>query len=62
MQKIPHIGVLALQGAFIEHENMLMRLGARCHEIRKLTDLGRAGFTWWREHRAKKIITRFRFI
>ena len=39
MQKIPHIGVLALQGAFIEHENMLMRLGARCHEIRKLTDL-----------------------
>lgn len=39
MQKIPHIGVLALQGAFIEHENMLMRLGARCHEIRQLTDL-----------------------
>ena len=33
------IGVLALQGAFIEHENMLRRLGADCHEIRERADL-----------------------
>ena len=33
------IGILALQGAFIEHENMLCRLGASCVEIRNLKDL-----------------------
>lgn len=33
------IGVLALQGAFIEHEKMLSRLGAESFEIRQLKDL-----------------------
>lgn len=32
------IGVLALQGAFIEHERMLRELGADCFEIRQLRD------------------------
>lgn len=35
------IGVLALQGAFIEHEQMLARLGASFFEIRQLRDLAR---------------------
>ena len=33
------IGVLALQGAFIEHEKMLEKLGADCVELRKAKDL-----------------------
>ena len=33
------IGVLALQGAFIEHEHMLTDLGAVCTEIRQPCDL-----------------------
>ncbi|MCX4322256.1 MAG: pyridoxal 5'-phosphate synthase glutaminase subunit PdxT [Lachnospiraceae bacterium] len=33
------IGVLALQGAFIEHEQMLTSLGAVCTEIRQPSDL-----------------------
>lgn len=33
------IGVLALQGAFIEHEKMLSQLGADSFEIRQLKDL-----------------------
>ena len=33
------IGVLALQGAFIEHEKMLEKLGADCVELRKAEDL-----------------------
>lgn len=33
------IGVLAVQGAFIEHEKMLSGLGAECFEIRQLKDL-----------------------
>lgn len=33
------IGVLALQGAFIEHEKMLEGLGAECFEIRQKKDL-----------------------
>lgn len=33
------IGVLALQGAFIEHENRLKELGAECVEIRNAYDL-----------------------
>ena len=32
------IAVLALQGAFIEHERMLQRLGAQCFEVRQLAD------------------------
>lgn len=32
-------GVLALQGAFIEHEKMLSQLGAEIFEIRQLKDL-----------------------
>ncbi|MBQ9873488.1 MAG: pyridoxal 5'-phosphate synthase glutaminase subunit PdxT [Thermoguttaceae bacterium] len=35
----PKIGVLALQGAFIEHERVLESLGARCVELRKRADL-----------------------
>lgn len=33
------IGVLAVQGAFIEHEHMLEKLGIPCIEIRKKEDL-----------------------
>ena len=33
------IGVLAVQGAFIEHEKMLRKLGADCFEIRQASDL-----------------------
>lgn len=33
------IGVLAVQGAFIEHEAMLLALGAECIEIRKKEQL-----------------------
>lgn len=33
------IGVLALQGAFIEHERMLRELGADCFEIRQMRDI-----------------------
>jgi 5'-phosphate synthase pdxT subunit len=36
------IGVLALQGAFIEHENTLSKLEAESFEIRKKTDLSRS--------------------
>lgn len=32
------IAVLALQGALIEHERMLARLGAECFEVRQLAD------------------------
>ena len=35
------IGVLALQGAFIEHERMLAELGADSFEIRQLRDIRR---------------------
>ena len=37
----PQIGVLALQGAFIEHERILKSLGAEVFEIRQLRDLNR---------------------
>ena len=33
------IGVLAVQGAFIEHENILTKAGASCVEIRQKSDL-----------------------
>lgn len=33
------IGVLALQGAFIEHEQMLRKLGANTVELREKEDL-----------------------
>ena len=33
------IAVLAVQGAFIEHEKMLSSLGAECFEIRQKNDL-----------------------
>lgn len=36
------IGVLALQGAFIEHQRMLEKLGAETFEIRNLPDLNQA--------------------
>lgn len=35
------VGVLAVQGAFIEHERMLKKLGAEVFEIRKKQDLDR---------------------
>ncbi len=35
------IGVLAVQGAFIEHEQALARLGVSCFEIRQLSDLSK---------------------
>ena len=35
----PQIGVLAVQGAFIEHEHILQSLGAEVFEIRQLRDL-----------------------
>lgn len=37
----PQIGVLAVQGAFIEHERILQSLGAEVFEIRQLRDLDR---------------------
>ena len=37
----PQIGVLAVQGAFIEHERILQSLGAEVFEIRQLRDLNR---------------------
>lgn len=37
----PLIGVLAVQGAFIEHEHKLEALGAECVELRQACDLGR---------------------
>ncbi len=36
------IAVLAVQGAFIEHERILKELGAECFELRKSSDLERA--------------------
>lgn len=33
------VGVLAVQGAFIEHEQRLKALGAQCVELRKASDL-----------------------
>lgn len=33
------VAVLALQGAFLEHERMLHRLGAQCIELRQASDL-----------------------
>ncbi len=36
-----NIGVLAVQGAFIEHEHALARLGIPCFEIRQPGDLSR---------------------
>lgn len=35
------VGVLAVQGAFIEHERVLEGLGAECYEIRQASDLER---------------------
>ena len=36
------VGVLAVQGAFIEHERVLKELGADCFEIRQASDLDEA--------------------
>lgn len=36
------VGVLALQGAFIEHEKMLSRFGISCVELRQASDLNRS--------------------
>jgi 5'-phosphate synthase pdxT subunit len=37
--KSPRIGILAVQGAFVEHRRILERLGADTFEIRQLRDL-----------------------
>lgn len=37
----PRVGVLAVQGAFAEHEQMLSLLGAETVELRQLSDLGK---------------------
>lgn len=37
-----NIGVLAVQGAFIEHEKMLSELGASVFEIRQRADLNKS--------------------
>ena len=37
------IGVLALQGAFAEHEKVLEQLGAECIELRQDRDLSDSG-------------------
>lgn len=37
----PRVGVLAVQGAFAEHEQMLARLGVESVELRQLADLGK---------------------
>ena len=37
--KMKQVGVLALQGAFIEHEKMLEQLGVSCIELRNKEDL-----------------------
>lgn len=37
----PRVGVLAVQGAFAEHEQMLSHLGAQTVELRQLSDLGK---------------------
>ena len=42
------IAVLALQGAFIEHEQMLARLGVETFEVRQLSD--------WNQHKDGLII------
>ena len=42
------IAILALQGAFAEHEQMLHRLGAETFEVRQLTD--------WNQHKDGLII------
>lgn len=34
------IGILSVQGAFIEHEKMLSSLGCNCVELRKRSDIG----------------------
>lgn len=39
MEESMRIGILAVQGAFIEHEKMLSELGAECIELRKKEDL-----------------------
>lgn len=36
------VAVLAVQGAFAEHERMLSRLGQRCVELRQASDLDQA--------------------
>lgn len=37
----PVVAVLAVQGAFVEHERKLTQLGAKCLELRQRTDLER---------------------
>ena len=41
-----NIGVLALQGAFIEHERILNKIGVDCFEIRNLKDWSREKDGW----------------
>lgn len=43
MRRVTTIGVLALQGDFIEHEAMLRRLGANAREVRSAEELRAVG-------------------
>ena len=54
------IGVLAVQGAFIEHEQMLRKLDVETFEIRRKEDvsqpLGWTRSSRWREYRYGKVV------
>lgn len=41
------IAVLAVQGAFSEHEKKLEKLGASCIELRKAEDLAQLTMVWY---------------
>ena len=46
------VAVLAVQGAFIEHEKMLEKLGVECIELRKKEDLSRKSDSLWKPYLA----------
>ena len=48
------VAILALQGAFIEHEKMLARLGVETFEVRQLRDWEQPNYSWWREYSTDK--------
>ena len=54
------IGVLAVQGAFVEHERILTKLGAECVQLRKNSDLRQEfdGLAGRGEHRPGKVTKR----
>ena len=52
------IAVLALQGAFLEHEMLLNKLGVDCFEVRQLKDWQQEKdgliIPWWRKYDSGK--------